>query len=195
MSNYKEHAAMVDQLMKPGEAILQDLTPIKAARLHMAVGFMGEVTELASAIENLTIYESDEEYDVIMDNLKEELGDCEFYLEGLCQTYGVERIQPSAIVIENSRNDQNLMHLVITAGNLLDLVKKEAIYNKDIGIRIALHAITIQLRALYLHYPEITAEEARAANITKLLTGDKARYKAGSYSNQAAQLRADKQQD
>lgn len=193
MSNYKEHAAMVDQLMKPGQAILSDLTPIKAERLHMAVGFMGEVTELASAIENLALYESDEEYDAILDNLKEELGDCEFYLEGLCQTYGVERIQPNPDLIENSRNLQNLIHLVIAAGDILDLVKKEVIYNKVIEVGGALFMATTQLRALYLFYPEVTAEEARAANITKLLTGDKARFKAGSYSNQAAQDRADKQ--
>lgn len=193
MSNYKEHAAMVDALVKPGQAILSDLTPIKAERLHMVVGLMGEVTELAHAIENLTIYESDEEYDLIMANLKEELGDCEFYLEGLCQTYGVERIQPSTIVIENSRNNENLIHLVIAAGNLLDIVKKEVIYNKDIDVSGALFVATTQLRALYLHYPEITPEEAREANIEKLLTGDKARFKAGSYSNQAAQDRADKQ--
>ena len=192
MSNYKEHAAMVDQLMKPGDAILQDLTPIKAERLHMVVGFMGEVTELASAIENLSLYESDEEYDAIMDNLKEELGDCEFYLEGLCQTYGVERIQPSAIVIDNSRNDQNLLHLVIAAGNLLDIVKKEVIYNKDIDVSGELFVATTQLRSLYLHYPEITAESAREANLQKLLKGDKARFKEGSYSNSAAQERADK---
>lgn len=195
MSNYKEHAAMVDQLMKPGKAILQDLTPIKAERLHMAVGFMGEVTELASAIENLSLYESDEEYDAVLDNLKEELGDCEFYLEGLCQTYGVERIQPNPDLIENSHNLQNLIHLVIAAGDILDLVKKEVIYNRVIEVGGALFVATTQLRALYLFYPEVTAEEARAANITKLLTGDKARYKAGSYSNEAAQLRADKQQD
>lgn len=192
MSNYKEHAAMVDALVKPGQAILSDLTPIKAERLHMAVGLMGEVTELASAVENLRIYESDEEYDSIMENLQEEFGDCEFYLEGICQAYGVERVLPSDIVINASQNNDNLLHLVIAAGNLLDIVKKEVIYNKEIDISGALFVAVTQLRSLYLHYPEITAESAREANLQKLLKGDKARFKEGSYSNSAAQERADK---
>lgn len=195
MSNYKEHAAMVDQLMKPGEAILQDLTPIKAERLHMAVGLVGEVGELVT-----NYVESDTTNRIDYINVLEELGDIEFYLEGLCQTYSLERLRPTAIFSKENGHPLALLSLVSAAGEVLDLVKKEAIYNKSAehaGVGLQLLKLRVHLDSVYAEYSEqhIAPESAREANLQKLLKGDNARFKAGSYSNEAAQLRADKQQD
>ena len=70
---------MVAALVKPGADIAFDITPSQAHLLHMAVGIAGEAGELLDAIKKHVIYQKplDEE------NVVEELGDLEFYLEGL----------------------------------------------------------------------------------------------------------------
>lgn len=192
MSNYKEHAAMVDALVKPGVSIMLDLNPIKAERLHMAVGLVGEVGELVT-----NYVESDTTNRIDYINVLEELGDIEFYLEGLCQTYGLERMRPTAEFSKENGHPLALLSLVSAAGEVLDLVKKEAIYNKSAehaGVGLQLLKLRVHLDNVYDEYSEqhITPESAREANLQKLLKGDKARFKEGSYSNSAAQERADK---
>lgn len=83
----KEHAEMVRVLAKSGEQIAKELTPADAHLLHMAVGVSGEAGELLDAVKKGAIYRKP--YDRV--NLIEELGDLEFYLEGLRQGLGVTR--------------------------------------------------------------------------------------------------------
>lgn len=192
MSNYKEHAAMVDSLCKPGHSIIYDLTAIKAERLHMAVGLSGEVGELAAAYVDASI---NDKMDSV--NLQEELGDIEFYLEGLHQVYGIETMQPTNAFYAEVTNDIVLLSIVASVGDVLDMVKKEAVYNKVVDsteINEALLKVRVHLDDLYTNLQNlgITRESARDANLEKLLKGANARYKEGSYSNQAAQERADK---
>lgn len=78
---------MVKVLAKPGQNIIDELTPISAHLLHMAVGVCGEAGELIDCIKKQAIYGKD--LDEI--NLVEELGDLEFYLEGIRQATGVTR--------------------------------------------------------------------------------------------------------
>ena len=113
------HPEMVAGLKKPGAAIAASLTPEKADALHMAVGASGEAGELLDGIKKWVVYEKE----LDRENIVEELGDLEFYLEGLRAGLG------------------------------------------------------------------ITREETLAHNITKLGK----RYEGLQYSNEAAQLRADKQ--
>jgi NTP pyrophosphatase (non-canonical NTP hydrolase) len=82
-----EHGKMVKALVKPGEAIIASLTPEKADALHMAVGVAGESGELLDAIKKYVIYNKD----VDLENVIEELGDLEFYMEGLRQRLGITR--------------------------------------------------------------------------------------------------------
>jgi len=82
-----DYSEMVTSLAKPGEAILSDLTPDKMHLLHMAVGVAGEAGELLDAIKKACIY--GKKLDI--ENVKEELGDLEFYMEGLRQVTGIER--------------------------------------------------------------------------------------------------------
>lgn len=84
-----EYGAMVTALAKPGEDILSGLTPRKAHILHMAIGVAGEAGELLDAIKKYCIYGKR----LDLDNVTEELGDLEFYMEGLRQGIDVPRRQ------------------------------------------------------------------------------------------------------
>ena len=113
-----DHSEMVRTLAKSGDVIADEMTGTDAHLLHMAVGVCGEAGELIDAIKKAVIYRKP----LDRQNVIEELGDLEFYMEGLRQ-----------------------------------------------GL-------------------EITREECLEANIQKLGK----RYEGLKYSNEAAQLRADK---
>lgn len=85
MSKYYTEFCM--GLMKPGEEIVAEITPNKAEVLHMAVGVSGEAGELLDAIKKHTMYNKELDYA----NVVEELGDIEFYLEGLRTILNISR--------------------------------------------------------------------------------------------------------
>ena len=74
-------------LRKPGSAILAALTPVQADLLHMAVGVAGEGGELLDAIKAHTIYQKP----IDIENVIEELGDLEFFMEGVRDLLGIDR--------------------------------------------------------------------------------------------------------
>ena len=74
-----QHHDLVQALCKPGALILQDMSPHKMHLLHMASKLASEAGELVDAIGKLCFY--NKELDV--ENVKEELGDIEFYMRGL----------------------------------------------------------------------------------------------------------------
>lgn len=84
-----EYAKMVEALVKPGEAILSEMNPQQAHLLHMAVGISGEAGELLDAIKKHVVYQKP----LDMENVIEELGDLEFYMEGLRQSLNLCRQQ------------------------------------------------------------------------------------------------------
>jgi NTP pyrophosphatase (non-canonical NTP hydrolase) len=84
-----DHATMVAALAKPGADIVASLTPGTAHWLHMAVGVCGEAGELLDAVKKAAIYCKP----IDLDNVIEELGDLEFYMEGLRQGLGITREQ------------------------------------------------------------------------------------------------------
>ena len=86
MSNIN-HAEMVKVLCKSGETIAQELTGSDAHTLHMAVGISGESGELLDAVTKATIYRKPIDHE----NVIEELGDLEFYMEGLRQGLNITR--------------------------------------------------------------------------------------------------------
>jgi NTP pyrophosphatase (non-canonical NTP hydrolase) len=81
------HPDMVGMLCKPGQDILDGLTPGRAHTLHMAVGIAGEAGELLDAIKKYAIYCKP----VDRENVVEELGDLEFYMEGLRTSFNISR--------------------------------------------------------------------------------------------------------
>lgn len=82
-----EHPQLVAALVKPGEKIAAELTGSDANLLHMVIGISGEAGELLDAIKKAVIYRKE----LDRTNVIEELGDIEFYLEGLRQELGVSR--------------------------------------------------------------------------------------------------------
>lgn len=82
-----KHSDMVRQLKKDGALIVTQMTPEKADLLHMAVGVAGEGGELLDAVKRHTIYDKS----LDRENVVEELGDIEFFLEGLRQRLGITR--------------------------------------------------------------------------------------------------------
>jgi NTP pyrophosphatase (non-canonical NTP hydrolase) len=78
---------MVADLAKPGVDIVRQTCPQKAHLNHMAIGVSGEAGELLDAIKRHTIYDKP----LDRENVVEELGDLEFYLEGLRASIGITR--------------------------------------------------------------------------------------------------------
>ena len=88
MSNKKIlHTDMVTALVKPGHDILDSLSPAKCNLLHMTIGVSGESGELLDAVKKAVIYNKP----LDRENIIEELGDLEFYLEGIRQELGITR--------------------------------------------------------------------------------------------------------
>ena len=81
------HPDMVSVLAKPGEDILASLTPVKCHAWHMASCIPSEAGELFDAVKKEVIYNKL----VDRQNIIEELGDLEFYMEGLRQAYEITR--------------------------------------------------------------------------------------------------------
>ena len=81
------HAEMVTALAKSGADIVDMLTPNDAHNLHMVLGISGEAGELLDAVKKSIIYSKP----IDRENVVEELGDMEFYMEGLRQGYGITR--------------------------------------------------------------------------------------------------------
>lgn len=81
------YARMVASLAKPGAAVVAELTAESAHLWHMATGISGEAGELLDAIKKAAVYCRA----VSRANVVEELGDIEFYMEGLRQGLGITR--------------------------------------------------------------------------------------------------------
>lgn len=82
-----EYGDMVATLVKPGSMIKEEMTPHQAHLQHMGIGISGEAGELLDAIKKACIYQK--ELDI--ENVVEELGDLEFYMEGLRQSLNITR--------------------------------------------------------------------------------------------------------
>ena len=78
---------MVASLAKRGEDILADMDEWDAHVMHMSLGICGEAGEIVDCVKKAIIYRR--ELDRV--NAIEELGDLEFYMEGLRQALGVTR--------------------------------------------------------------------------------------------------------
>lgn len=91
-----DHPDMVKRLAKDGLHILQEMTPHKAHLWHMATGISGESGELLDAVKkhvayNISLLTRYKDGQTLRENLIEELGDLEFYMEGVRQAIGVSR--------------------------------------------------------------------------------------------------------
>lgn len=194
-----QHRQMVTDLAKPGHQIVDSLEHADAHLLHMAVGIAGEAGEL---IEALLLYRP-RGIPFDLANAVEELGDSEFYIEGLRQGIGVTR--PGILDFGFDKDVVRLVESAVgaeaivcvyaaQAGHLLDAIKKKVIYRKDLDMERTLrHMANMEFCLEHMRRSlRITWQDTLEGNITKLLVGSKARYASGSYSDAQAQARADK---
>jgi len=84
-----DYSDLVGALSKPGNKIIAELSPKKAHCMHMAVGVSGEAGELLDAIKKWVFYGKP----LDVENVIEELGDIEFYAQGLRDALGITREQ------------------------------------------------------------------------------------------------------
>lgn len=84
-----EHSQMVDRLFKPGWKIIESMTSDMVEAWHAATGISGEAGELLDAIKKYVVYGKE----VDVENVIEELGDLEFYMEALRQNLNITREQ------------------------------------------------------------------------------------------------------
>lgn len=82
-----QHSELVASLKKNPSQIRNEVTAVDVDAIHMIMGISGEAGELLDAIKKAVIYRK------VLDreNVIEELGDIEFYLEGLRQTLHITR--------------------------------------------------------------------------------------------------------
>ena len=84
-----EHADIVSKLTKSGQAIYEEMGALKCDVMHHVMGVCGEVGELLDGAKKSIIY--NKPFDVV--NIIEELGDMEFYMQGLRHALGITREQ------------------------------------------------------------------------------------------------------
>lgn len=82
--NYDE---FVDYKLKDGIDIYQEATPQTENLNHLVMGIAGEAGELIDAIKKHTMYGKP----LDVQNVIEELGDLEFYMQGMRDALGIER--------------------------------------------------------------------------------------------------------
>lgn len=80
---------MVKALVKSKEKIASEITATDASLIHMAIGIAGEAGELLDAVKKAVIYRRP----LNLENVLEELGDLEFYMEGIRQELNLTREQ------------------------------------------------------------------------------------------------------
>jgi hypothetical protein len=168
------YSEFVASRVKPGQDIVDTMSASKANTMHMLMGLAGESLELYKAITASDVK-----------NIREELGDFGFFLEGLGQELGFLPFATPAIVML-----YDLEVLIDCADTLLDLAKRVGIYNKELDREELFETLTI-VRSICRHtmaswqltWPEI--EQGNMAKLTK-------RYSSGKYSDKQAQERADK---
>jgi NTP pyrophosphatase (non-canonical NTP hydrolase) len=90
------HSELVKTLLKNPKDILHTLTPRRVDKLHNALGIAGEAGEVVDVIKKHVMYNKPLDIPKII----EELGDLEFYLEGLRQNIGISRDETLAANID-----------------------------------------------------------------------------------------------
>lgn len=112
-----KHEDLVKNLVKPQEELLKEATAVDMGLIHMIMGLSGEVGELLDAVKKHVIYHKA----LDVDNVIEELGDIEFYLEGFRQCLYITRETTlSSNIAKLSKRYQNLNYTNEEAINRAD---------------------------------------------------------------------------
>lgn len=186
------HPELVKALVKPGSSIAASLSSGGADLWHAATGVAGETGEIIEAV----LLHIDSADAIDRDNMVEELGDMEFYLEQTRQNLRIDRNETLCLIAANDRRApcSSLLYdasqLAAAGSKLLDLAEKAVVYAKQperFSFVMTLAAVELGMDHIREHCG-ITREETLAGNIAKLSV----RYASGRYSDKQAQSRADK---
>ena len=82
-----QYSQLVRDLKKNPSQLRNEITSMDLDMIHMVMGICGEAGELLDAIKKSTVYRTC----LDRENVIEELGDIEFYLEGLRQVLQITR--------------------------------------------------------------------------------------------------------
>lgn len=186
------HPELVKSLVKPGDAIAAEMTASEADLWHAATGVAGEAGEILEA-SVAACFSGHLDHE----NMVEELGDMEFYLEQTRQNLGLDRtailLAADGIEFSVSRDLFEATAILCVGGSaLLDAAKKVAIYKKPADEAVfvtALGKIECAMENIRVLLG-VDREATLAGNIAKLSK----RYASGSFSNEQAQARADKEE-
>lgn len=169
---------MVPCLQKPGNEILESLTPEKCNLLHHGYGIAGEMIELDLAVKNRDL-----------ENFKEEAGDMIFYLEGVfIHIQGMDSLED---IVEGATFTTSLSKSFdYSVESVVDQIKKHVIYNKPLDVTNLYEAVVCSFYQLgcIANTFNLTMKDIIAANKEKLSV----RYQGFEYSDKAAQERKDK---
>jgi NTP pyrophosphatase (non-canonical NTP hydrolase) len=117
------HPELVERLAKPGGDILAALTPADCHLLHMGVGVCGEAGELMDAIKKQTIYRKE----LDRANVIEELGDLEFYMQGIRAALDITREETlQANIVKLSKRYQEIKYSDKKAAERADKASPQA---------------------------------------------------------------------
>lgn len=83
----QEHEELVANLIKNPKDLLDELTPHKVELLHAAIGIASEAGEIVNAVKKYSIHGQE----INMENVIEELGDLEFFMQNLRASLGISR--------------------------------------------------------------------------------------------------------
>jgi len=82
-----DHISMVVKLSKKGSQLKNEQTPVRLELWHHATGIATEAGELLDMVKKVVIYNKP----IDLQNAIEELGDLEFYMQGLRLVLGISR--------------------------------------------------------------------------------------------------------
>lgn len=147
--------------------------------IHAAMGIAGEVAELCSSIFDSGIHS---------DHTREEMGDLLFY----CQA-ALNFSHRSFVDYLDYRPALDDAAMVKSAGDLLDTVKRYAVYGKPLNEEMFTASVLSILGNLFALIDEarFTPQSIMRENVKKL----QARYPAGTYSDADAVARRDKMEN
>ncbi len=118
-----KYSEFVRALVKPGEETVKEMTPEKANLLHLSDALMIEAAELGDPIKKFCIYNKPFTQESI-ENMLEELGDIEFFLEALYQALGKYEITREKAIAGNkvklSKRYEGLVYTNLAAQNRAD---------------------------------------------------------------------------
>jgi hypothetical protein len=182
------HPELVQALVKPGTDILKELTASSVDLWHAVTGVMGEATEIMDAVVASVLYGTP----IDKENIFEEMGDMEFYLQQFRSNRGIHRDE--TLITDSPRSPALLLAeaavLTVASGNLLDFVKKSVVYNKPIENDVfceLLGAIEVSMANL-----RVILEIKRCATLDGNISKLSIRYAGMKYTDDDAQFRADK---